>query len=285
MRLPPNLLFSKPDKPKVFSHSSQDVSQLFHQFCCRLLDTFKYLHFLLKLYSPELHTISKWGCTNAKYSRIITMLFKNHRSVQIPRMGFALLATWVHWWVIITLLSTSTTSCLSSGLLSSYSSSNLCLCLVSLYPRCRIQHFLLVKFMPLASAQYSDPYRSLCKVSCTLRDSKSTSHLSLIGKPADSAFDSCIQVIDKIIEQNWPQVGLTLSSAAGDQSPARCSHIQYNTLSSAFQIVFHSAHCEPAWLPARMMQKNAMSETALKASLNPRKTTSTTFSSSAGQVT
>lgn len=81
---------------------------------------------------------SRWGHTNAEYSRIILFGLAGHAVFGAPRMWFALLAAralLAH----VELLSTSTTRPLSAGQLSRHSSLNLCLCLVILCPRCRLQ--------------------------------------------------------------------------------------------------------------------------------------------------
>lgn len=88
----------------------------------------------------------------------------------------------------------------------------------------------------------------------SLRNVNSTSHFSIVSKFANSALDSCLQIIDKNFEQNWPW-DWALRNTTGDWSPASLS-ILYNTLSPALQPVL-SAHHLPAHFTVRLVQKDA----------------------------
>lgn len=68
MRSRLNFLFSKLDKLKVLSRSSQDVpsSQLFLQLCSPPLDAFKDFHILLRSWGPELHAVLKVGTADSR---------------------------------------------------------------------------------------------------------------------------------------------------------------------------------------------------------------------------
>lgn len=60
-----------------------------------------------------------------------------------------------------------------------HSSPSLCSCLALLRPRCRVQHFDLLNFIPLINAQCSNLSRTLCKASHPLK-STTTSQLDII---------------------------------------------------------------------------------------------------------
>ncbi|KAK4818032.1 hypothetical protein QYF61_004156 [Mycteria americana] len=110
--------------------------QSFHQLCCPPLDVYEYLHILLKLWGPALHTVFKGTLPTP----IEPAVSQHHRS-------------------------------LSAGLLASHSSPNLHLCPALLCPRCRIRHFDLLNFIPFIIAQCSNLSRSLCKSSCPSKES------------------------------------------------------------------------------------------------------------------
>ena len=96
-----------------------------------------------------------------------------------PRMGFALLAARTCCWLLLSLLSASTPRSLSAGLPSGHSSPHLYLCPALLRPKCRIQHSVLLNFIPLITAQCSSLSSSLCKASCPSRESSAPPSLSL----------------------------------------------------------------------------------------------------------
>lgn len=54
-------------------------------------------------------------------------------------------------------------------------------------------------------------------------------------------FNSCLQIIDKNIEQSWPE-NWAPRNGASDWPPARCSPVPCNPLNSDFQPVLHPAH-------------------------------------------
>ena len=76
---------------------------------------------------------SWWGRTNTWFDWLVGLCLVRLRT------RFASLAARAHCWLILSLQSTSTRRSPSTGLLSSHSSPNLCLCLALLPPRCRIR--------------------------------------------------------------------------------------------------------------------------------------------------
>lgn len=67
MKSPFNHFFSKIHKYTVLT--GHHALQPFHQLWWPAQDTFKYLNNSFKLWGPELHTKSRWGQNNTKYSR------------------------------------------------------------------------------------------------------------------------------------------------------------------------------------------------------------------------
>lgn len=126
MRSP--LLFSKLEKPKVLSHSSQDILSSIVAFL--LWTHWRTFTSFLNCGAQNCTKYSRWGHTSAEYSGIITsfdwldLLCLMHRRVQ-----FAPLAARAHCWLTLSLLSMSTPRSLSPELLSSHSSPSLHLCL------------------------------------------------------------------------------------------------------------------------------------------------------------
>ena len=168
MRSPLSLLLSKLDKPKVLSHSSQDMpSNTFTSFVAFLWMHSRTFTSFLICGAQNRTQYSRWGSTNAEYRGIIPSFdYLVVLCLMHSRMLLALLAARAHCWLILSLLSSSTPRSPSAGLLSSYSSPNLYLGLVLLCPRCRIRHLDLITFMLLIIAQCSSLSRSLCKASC-----------------------------------------------------------------------------------------------------------------------
>ena len=144
-------------------------------------------------------------------------------------------------------------------------------------------HLFLLNFMPLMIAQRSSLSRSLCKASCPSRVN-STSQFGIISKLANSAFSSCIQIIDTEIEQNWAE-NRALRNTDGGWLPARCSPVNYNPLSSALQPVLHPAHSVPAHSHLDDLSRRMLWGTLSKALIKSRRSKCPIFPSSSRQVT
>ncbi|KAK4811354.1 LOW QUALITY PROTEIN: hypothetical protein QYF61_027583 [Mycteria americana] len=141
--------------------------QPFHQLCCPPLDAFKDLNILLKLWGPELHTVLQG-----------TLLTHIEPAVnQHPQVPFCRAA-------LQPLLSQSI--------------------LVSSVTPSQVQNlaFVLIKFHAIDDCPMlqSIPLQGLLP----LKRVNSTSQIGIISKLADGAFNPCIQIVDKNIEQDWP---------------------------------------------------------------------------------
>ena len=172
-RSPRSLLLSKPDRPRVLSHSSEDMPASPCPSLGDLLGTrSRAWTFFLTGGAQKCPRYSRWGCTSAAYSGTISSLEMLVVPCSMhPGMGFALSAARAPCWLLLSLLSASTPRALSAGLLSSHSSPSLEWCQVLLCPKCRIWHLFLFNFMWWMIAQCSNLSRSLCKASSPVRES------------------------------------------------------------------------------------------------------------------
>jgi len=99
---------------------------------------------------------------------------------------------------------TSTLRSLAAELPSRHSFPRLYLCLALLHPRCRIQHFPLLNFVQLMIAQCFSLSRSLCTAPSPFRAPAAPPSLESLANLLRMQTHSCIQIIDKSVEQDWP---------------------------------------------------------------------------------
>lgn len=92
-------------------------------------------------------------------------------------INLVLLTARIHCWLTLSQLLTRNPRFWSAELLSSHSFPSKYLCLAILHPRCSKQHFPLLIFMTLMIAQYSNMFRSYCKVSHPSRESTTPPNL------------------------------------------------------------------------------------------------------------
>jgi len=157
-------------QPLLIRHALQP----FHQLCCPPLNA-SFLH----CWAQNCTEYSRWGCTSAKYSRII--ISSDHHVIPYS----------THW----------TPFCRAAFqlLLSQF-------IIVSSGTPSQVQNpaFVLVKFHAIEDCtmlqRISIPLQGLL----SLEGVNSTSEFSIISKFTNGAFNFCIQIIDKNIEQNWP---------------------------------------------------------------------------------
>lgn len=192
MRLPLSLIFPKLDKHRVLSHSSQDIPSCPVTSFVALLWTYaRTLTSFLSCVAQNFSSCSRWDLTNAEDSGTI-----------ISSAWMVLLCWTPLCWMVcplgcqgillgnVELLQASTPRSLSAGLLSSQSSPSLYLCSALLHPKCRIQHWDLLNFIPLTIAQWLS--RFLFNASFPEKVS-SISQFGTTRKPLDNS-----------IEQDWP---------------------------------------------------------------------------------
>lgn len=148
---------------------------------------------------------SRWGCTNAKYSRRCTsfdqlaLLCLMH-----PKMHFA--SGYQTLQLMLNLLSPAPPgpSLLSWRSLSSYFSSSLCPCLALLCCRCSTWHLYVLDFRAFADDWMLLSVLIPLQGFSSLQGTSSTSKLTVIGSLAKDALQSHIQIADVNVLQVWP---------------------------------------------------------------------------------
>lgn len=99
-----------------------------------------------------------------------------------PKTRFTLLAMRACYWLMLSLLLTSTPKSLSTGLFASHLSPRLYLCPTLLHPKCRIWHLALLNFMPSPTVQCSNLPQSLCNLPQPFREMTAPSSSVLPAK-------------------------------------------------------------------------------------------------------